>query len=182
MPEPGCRALVNGAQWRAVRHGLFHAHGGGKIEYLRQQAQRGTPDSRAAGAQHTCALRRTLRAPAILMTLALLAGVFFLTRFFSSDDAVGEGSAVKKVVEQQKAAVPSIDHAPGPQPATVVTKAPVTAQAAATPKQPTGVEYVLKVAETARARHASWYGARDIVEFRSIGAGQVVDRFTTEQL
>lgn len=131
---------------------------------------------------NTRTLWKTLRAPAILMTLALLVGVFFLARFFVSDDAVGEGSAVKKVVEQQKAAVPSIDRAPGSQPATVVTKAPVTAAAAAKPKQPAGVEYVLKVAETARARHAGWYGARDIVEFRSIGGGQVVDRFTTEQL
>lgn len=38
------------------------------------------------------------------------------------------------------------------------------------------------MAANARARHAGWYGQRDIVEFRASGGGQVLDRFTTEQL
>lgn len=47
---------------------------------------------------------------------------------------------------------------------------------------PARVQYILDMAANARARHAGWYGQRDIVEFRATGGGQVADRLTTEQL
>lgn len=38
------------------------------------------------------------------------------------------------------------------------------------------------LAANARARRTGWQGQLDIVEFRASGGGQVLDRFTTEQL
>lgn len=57
-----------------------------------------------------------------------------------------------------------------------------TTSAPPTEKLPAGVEYLLEMVKSSRPRDAGWYGARDIVEFRSNGGGQVVGRFTTEQL
>jgi zona occludens toxin len=132
---------------------------------------------------NTRTLWKTLRAPAIFMGLLLVAGTFFFVRFFVSDDSVGEAGAVKKVIQQQKASIPAMQRVPAAQPATVVTQVPTTGQGSTSkPKMPAGVAYVLEIAETSRARHAGWYGARDIVEFRALGGGQVIDRFTTEQL
>ncbi len=76
--------------------------------------------------------------------------------------------------------MPAMGHAPGAQPAKVVTRA------AEAPKQKealqAGVQYILDMVAQARARHAGWHGQRDTVEFRATGGGQVLDRFTTEQL
>lgn len=71
-------------------------------------------------------------------------------------------------------------HVPGSQPATVVTK--VAEASKQKEVLPAGVQYILDMAVQARARHAGWYGRRDIFEFRALGGGQVLDRFTTEQL
>ncbi|HHA2826071.1 TPA: Zona occludens toxin, partial [Stenotrophomonas maltophilia] len=94
--------------------------------------------------------------------------------------STGEESKLKEVVKSQKAAIPAIAQAPGAQPATVVTKVVDTPKSKE--KMPAGVQYILDMAANARARHAGWYGHRDIVEFRASGGGQVLDRFTTEQL
>lgn len=128
---------------------------------------------------NTRTLWRTLRGPAILMGLGLIVGVFMLGRFFLGGDTIGNADKVKEVVSTQKASIPAIATAPGSQPSTVVTKAPAPA---AKEVLPAGVQYILDMAANARARHAGWYGHRDIVEFRSTGGGQVVDRLTTEQL
>lgn len=130
---------------------------------------------------NTRTLWKTLRAPSILMGLALIVGVYVLGRFFLlGSDSTGTADKMKEAVASQKASIPAMGHAPGSQPATVVTKV------ADAPKQkevlPAGVQYILDMAVQARARHAGWYGHRDIVEFRALGGGQVLDRFTTEQL
>lgn len=128
---------------------------------------------------NTRTLWRTLRGPTILMGLGLIVGVFMLGRFFLGGDTTGNADKVKEVVSSQKASIPVIASAPGSQPSTVVTKAPAPA---VKEPVPAGVQYILDMAANARARHAGWYGQRDIVEFRSTGGGQVVDRLTTEQL
>jgi zona occludens toxin len=125
-------------------------------------------------------LWKTLRGPSIVMGLALVIGVVMFLRFFFADGSTGEESKLKEVVKTQKAAIPAIAHAPGAQPATVVTKVVETPKTKE--KLPAGVQYILDMAANARARHAGWYGQRDIVEFRASGGGQVLDRFTTEQL
>lgn len=129
---------------------------------------------------NTRTLWKTLRGPAILMALALIVGVLMLGRFFVADGTTGGTDKIKGVVASQKAAIPAIAHAPGSQPATVVTK--VAEPAKEKERLPAGVQYVLDMTANARARHAGWYGQRDIVEFRATGGGQVLDRFTTEQL
>lgn len=126
---------------------------------------------------NTRTLWRTLRGPAILMTLALVGGVVMLGRFFLSSDTTGSAGKVKDVVATQKAAIPAIHNAPMAQPSTVVT-----APSAKADVLPAGIQYIVNLAATSRARHAGWYGQRDIVEFRGSGGGQVLDRFTTEQL
>lgn len=128
---------------------------------------------------NTRTLWRTLRGPTILMGLGLIVGVFMLGRFFLGGDTTGNANKVKEVVSSQKASIPAIASAPGSQPSTVVTKTPAPAVKEAVPA---GVQYILDMAANARARHAGWYGQRDIVEFRATGGGQVVDRLTTEQL
>lgn len=129
---------------------------------------------------NTRTLWKTLRGPSILMALALVVGVVMLGRFFFVGESTGDGGTLKEVAASQKAAIPAIDRAPGSQPATLVTKVADTPRAKE--KLPAGVQYVLDMAANARARHAGWYGQRDIVEFRASGGGQVLDRFTTEQL
>jgi zona occludens toxin len=86
----------------------------------------------------------------------------------------------KEVVASQNASLPAMERGPAAQPRAVVTKS--LAAAAPAEKPLAGVEYLLKMVKSSRPRHAGWYGARDIVEFRSNGGGQVMDRFTTEQL
>lgn len=129
---------------------------------------------------NTRTLWKTLRGPSILMALALVVGVVMLGRFFFSGESTADSGTLKEVAASQKVAVPAIDRAPGSQPASVVTKVDDTPLAKE--KLPAGVQYVLDMAANARARHAGWYGQRDIVEFRASGGGQVLDRFTTEQL
>lgn len=128
---------------------------------------------------NTRTLWRTLRGPTILMGLGLIVGIFMLGRFFLGGDTTGNAGKVKEVVASQKASIPAIASAPGAQPSTLVTKAP---SPAVKEPVPAGVQYILDMAANARARHAGWYGQRDIVEFRATGGGQVVDRLTTEQL
>ncbi|MET4573238.1 zona occludens toxin [Stenotrophomonas rhizophila] len=130
---------------------------------------------------NTRTLWKTLRMPAIGMALAAILGVFFLARFFTSDGGTGVSTKAKEVVASQKASLPAMERGPAAQPRAIVTKAPAAAAAPAE-KLPAGVEYLLEMVKSSRPRHAGWYGARDIVEFRSNGGGQVVDRFTTEQL
>ncbi|HGM4891132.1 TPA: zonular occludens toxin domain-containing protein [Stenotrophomonas maltophilia] len=129
---------------------------------------------------NTRTLWKTLRGPSILMALALVVGVVMLGRFFFAGGTTGETGKLKDVVASQKAAIPAIAHAPGAQPSTVVTT--VAEAPKAKERLPAGVQYILDMAANARARHAGWYGHRDIVEFRASGGGQVLDRFTTEQL
>lgn len=128
---------------------------------------------------NTRTLWKTLRGPSIVMGLALVIGVVMFLRFFFANGSTGEESKLKEVVKTQKAAIRAIAHAPGAQPATVVTKVVETPKTKE--KLPAGVQYILDMAANARARHAGWYGQRDIVEFRASGGGQVLDRFTTEQ-
>lgn len=101
------------------------------------------------------------------MGLALVIGVVMFLRFFFAGGSTGEESKLKEVVKSQKAAIPAIAQAPGAQPATVVTKVVDTPKSKE--KMPAGVQYILDMAANARARHAGWYGHRDIVEFRASG-------------
>lgn len=129
---------------------------------------------------NTRTLWRTLRTPAILVGLGLIVGIFMLLRFFfSGGESTGVVSKVHEVVESQRAAIPAMQGAPGAQPATVVS---TTAPDQKREPVPAGVRYILDLAETSRVRHAGYLESRDVVEFRATGGGQVLDRFTTEQL
>lgn len=123
---------------------------------------------------------KTLRGPSIMMGLALVIGAVMFLRFFFANGSTGEDGKLKEVASSKKAEIPAIAHASGDQPATVVTKTVDVPKSKE--KLPAGVQYVLDMTANARARHAGWYGHRDIVEFRASGGGQVLDRFTTEQL
>lgn len=150
---------LKGPKQLQLRHG----------EHALRQAAGGQAGDRASASR-----------PSIVMGLALVIGVDMFLRFFFANGSTGEDGKLKEVVSSQKAAIPAIAHAPGAQPTTVVTKtvdAPKPKE-----KLPAGVQYILDMAANARARHAGWYGHRDIVEFRASGGGQVLDRFITEQL
>lgn len=178
---------------------FYAATGTGKYESVGTESRKYDPvifplyhgvqpgiESNAVYKGNTRTLWRTLRVPAIVMGIALLGGIWTLFNFFTSTSVSEEGRAVKEVIQAQRAKVPSIDRAPASQPSTVVAKVQPVAERAekakAAERLPPGVQYVLDIAATSRARHAGSYGETDIVEFRATGGGQVVDRFTTQQL
>lgn len=128
---------------------------------------------------------QTAKKPAIFMALALLVGLFFLGRFFlgggaAKPTAKKERAPVAELAAQQSASMPQVRAPAASAPATPVT--PVVAPAPKEDVVPPGVRYVLDLASTGRTRYAGAFGDRDMIEFRGNGGGQVLDRFTTEQL
>lgn len=123
----------------------------------------------------------------ILYALGVVVGVVLLARFFTGggkDPAVKpkEAKPAPAVVVEQR----PVSDAPSPtKQITVPTTAigPQITQEPVKPRLPPGQQYVLDLAATARTRYAGSFGDDlDIVEWRSTGGGQVMDRLTTKQL
>lgn len=126
----------------------------------------------------TITLWRSLRWPAFAMGVLLLAGIFFLVRFFVSPEATIESVSDAPLVSPASASLPS---APAPSP-------PVNAAPAAPPKPPkieypAPVQYIIDIKGDARPRYAGSIGDRHILEFRESGGDdRAIERLDSEQL
>lgn len=118
-----------------------------------------------------------VRKPAIFMALAVAAGVGGLVWFFGGGDIVGG-------VPEQKAAIPAVETTAS---AVQTGSSPIMQKpvAPAKPDLSPGVNYIVQLQRTARARLLGTYESggqtRVVVEFRALG-GQALERLTSEQL
>ncbi|HEY0491080.1 MAG TPA: zonular occludens toxin domain-containing protein [Telluria sp.] len=117
---------------------------------------------------------QTVKKPAIVMTLAVIVGIFAVGRFFT-----GAGTAESAEVKApEKAQVEASKPAPAP-----AVVAPIQAVAPVKPVKnlPPTIRYVAELASSARPRLIGVYGENAVVEWRQ-AQGNAIERFTTKQL
>lgn len=112
---------------------------------------------------------QVIKGPAIAVGILLLLGIGTVVYFFKGDGLVPEPKVVK--VTPVSVAPPMVAN-PMPQ-----QSAPVVAEVVHSPE----VALILQYSKTARPRYAGTINDLHLVEWRSVG-GQVLDRFTSEQM
>lgn len=116
---------------------------------------------------------KSVKLPAIGMSLALLAGIIGLASFFTGN---GTAQEPETPPEAEATAQPQAAPAPVTIPAIAVASAP-----AAKPKEHPGVTYVAGLGAAARPRYAGTIGTRHVLEWRQ-GSGQAIERLMSNEL
>lgn len=127
-------------------------------------------------------LWKTVKWPAVAMSLALVVGIAFLARFFMGGALASDPEPVAEEAKPSDGAAYWQEPAQPPAPVAVPPLAHVIPPEPPKPKGPPGIAYVLDMLKNARPRHAGSYGAQSLVEFRANAGGAVLDRLTTRQL
>jgi zona occludens toxin len=123
---------------------------------------------------------QVIKGPAIVMALALVAGIGAIVYFFTGGK---DNLAENAVIPKQEASIPAVKTAGASQ----TGSSPIVQRPVAPPKAKLspGVSYVVELMRTARPRLLGTYESngrtRVIVEFRAM-QGQAMDRLTGEQL
>lgn len=135
------------------------------------------------------------RKPAAAVFLALVVGIYFIADFFLSPAEIVpvaspppetvQSGPMKGLVVVDKPPSPVSVPPPVQSSAAGASASPVTAVAAAVRKEPDyppGISYIVDLLEDARPRYAGSIGRYHLVEFRTDGGWEVVERLTTLQL